>query len=403
MSADLAGWSGEEMAGLTAARRRARAAELCELGALVEAGVWMGRGFRSPSAWLAAATGEPLGACKRSLHLADRLGRMPHVAEVFASGLMSEAALGVLADAWAESIAEVFERDVEMLARWAVDLEYRDAKLVIETWAAHADPDRVDRGAEARFDRRRLHVSSMLDGMVKLDAVLDPEGAAYVCDAIRWLAGSARDPRTPAQRRHDGLVEMARFVLTHRETPVGGKRQRPKVVVTTSLAELEQRAAAGVAPAGVGAVGGLQGHQVPAGVGHVGSLIVGAEAVRRLACDAGVHRLVTAGSAIIDYGRQTRSISDALFEVLSIRDGGCRWPGCEIDARFCDAHHAVHWADHGDTEPDNLPLLCWYHHHVVHEDGWSIEPLGAGLFQLHTPSGLSTPLRPPRLQLIAPT
>ena len=45
-------------------RRQARSVELSEFWAAVDAGVWLGRGFRSPSAWLAAATGEPVGACK---------------------------------------------------------------------------------------------------------------------------------------------------------------------------------------------------------------------------------------------------------------------------------------------------------------------------------------------------
>ncbi|MEX2626448.1 MAG: HNH endonuclease signature motif containing protein, partial [Ilumatobacteraceae bacterium] len=134
--------------------------------------------------------------------------------------------------------------------------------------------------------------------------------------------------------------------------------------------------------------------------GYLGDTLVGGEAVRRLACDAGLHRLVVSGrSTLLDYGRQTRSISDSLFDVLTVRDGGCRWPGCEVPAWFCDGHHALHWADLGETEPDNLALLCWHHHHLVHEDGWCIEPLGAGNFRLHTPAGLMVPMSPSRLVL----
>lgn len=416
---DLAGWHGEEVAGFTVARRRARAAELFELGELVDAGVWSGYGFRSASAWLATATGETLGGCKRSVHLADRLRRMPIVSEVFATGAMSEAALGLLCDAWAEAIADVFARDEALLARWAADLPYGDAKVVIETWVAHADPERIDRSGEERYDRRRLHLSSLLDGMARLDGVLDPEGATYVAEALRWLSKpSTGDGRTAAQRRHDALIEMARFTLTYRESPPGEKRRRPKIVVNTDVSDLCDRARAAHAPGydephgpdGVGGVDGVGGADGVGGVGgvagagwsggYLGSTLVGGDAVRRLACDAGLHRLVVSGrSTLLDYGRQTRSISDPLFDVLAVRDGGCRWPGCEVPAWFCDGHHALHWADLGETEPDNLALLCWHHHHLVHEDGWCIEPLGAGNFRLHTPAGLMVAMSPPRLVL----
>jgi hypothetical protein len=69
--------------------------------------------------------------------------------------------------------------------------------------------------------------------------------------------------------------------------------------------------------------------------------------------------MVTHGhSAVCDYGRQTRTIPDSLYELLVVRDGGCRWPGCDVDAAFCDAHHALHWGDLGETEPDNSPCCA---------------------------------------------
>lgn len=318
---------------------------------------------------------------------------MPLVREAFVDGDLSEAALGLLVDAWSERVAAVFERDEMLLVDWAVRLAYPDARVVIETWAAHADPDRVERSAEDRYDERRLHLSGLLDGMSKLDGLFDPEGGRHVREAIRFLSTPCDgDMRTPAQRRADALVEMARFVLQHREAPPGSKRQRPNVVVNVDLDDLIERATRDPEtsppdrPRSFG--------------GHLGTTILTPDAVRRMACDAGIHRLVTAGkSCVIDYGRQTRSVSDALFAVLAQRDGTCRFLGCDVPAYYCDAHHAQHWADHGDTEPDNLPLLCWHHHHTVHEQHWSIEPLGAGHFQLTNLTGTTMPMSPPLLTL----
>ena len=66
-----------------------------------------------------------------------------------------------------------------------------------------------------------------------------------------------------------------------------------------------------------------------------------------------------------------------------------------MPAAGCDAHHAQHWLDLGETKDDNLVLLCWHHHHLLHEQRWSIEPLGGGHFILQSPDGTVHPMRPP--------
>ena len=32
----------------------------------------------------------------------------------------------------------------------------------------------------------------------------------------------------------------------------------------------------------------------------------------------------------------------------------------------------IHWIRGGKTELDNLILLCYHHHRLVHEDGWQL-------------------------------
>jgi len=54
---------------------------------------------------------------------------------------------------------------------------------------------------------------------------------------------------------------------------------------------------------------------------------------------------------------------------LRVRDKGCRFPGC-TNTRFVDGHHIQHWADGGETNLDNLVMLCRHHHHLVHEGGF---------------------------------
>jgi hypothetical protein len=51
---------------------------------------------------------------------------------------------------------------------------------------------------------------------------------------------------------------------------------------------------------------------------------------------------------------------------VSVRDGRCRFPGCDRPPTWCDAHHIVHWADGGPTAMSNLILLCRQHHRAIH-------------------------------------
>ncbi len=78
--------------------------------------------------------------------------------------------------------------------------------------------------------------------------------------------------------------------------------------------------------------------------------------------------MITRGdSEILDLGRATRTPSPAIRKALHLRDGHCRFAGCDRPAHFCDAHHIVHWLRGGETCLDNLILLCRHHHSLLHE------------------------------------
>jgi hypothetical protein len=94
---------------------------------------------------------------------------------------------------------------------------------------------------------------------------------------------------------------------------------------------------------------------------------------RRLACDAGLLPVVLGtASELLDVGRLHRLVTPAIRRALNIRDGGCRFPGCDRPVAWCDAHHLKSWVLGGLTSVDNMLLLCRRHHVLVHEHGWSI-------------------------------
>ena len=330
------------------ARLEAREAELIESAA--RRGVPQEDGFGSATAWLVAMTGDPPPVCRSRVAVARALREMPLTRAAFASGDLSEPRVRLLARC-RELAPESYARDERLLVAWARTLAARAFPVAVAHWQRLADADGALADAGRAFTRRRLHVSATWGGMVRLDGDLDPESGAVVICALGSLAEPAAldsgDDRTPQQRRADALVEICRRHLDSSDRPVVGG-ERPHLTVTVDPATLAGR----------------------------GQLLVDLdtgpitfEAVRRLVCDAAVTPVITGpdGNPVAT-GRRTRVVAPSLRRALHQRDQGCTHPGCDVPARWCDAHHVVHWADGGRTQADNLRLLCRRHHRIAHQE-----------------------------------
>jgi hypothetical protein len=109
----------------------------------------------------------------------------------------------------------------------------------------------------------------------------------------------------------------------------------------------------------------------PAELPGVGPL--SAAVARRLACDAEAARITVDGEQV-HLGRAVRTATATQRRLLTLRDGGCRFPGCGRPPDWCEAHHLIFWDHGGPTDLDNLILLCSHHHHLCHEGGWKARP-----------------------------
>jgi hypothetical protein len=121
---------------------------------------------------------------------------------------------------------------------------------------------------------------------------------------------------------------------------------------------------------------------------------ISAETCRRLACDA-PHVTVTqdAEGNVLDIGRKARKVSKPLWRALVSRDRTCQFPGC-AKTRHLQAHHIEHWAGGGETNPENLVLLCRAHHWAVHEGGVRVEGRAPGGLAFRGPDGGLVPMCP---------
>jgi hypothetical protein len=84
----------------------------------------------------------------------------------------------------------------------------------------------------------------------------------------------------------------------------------------------------------------------------------------------------------------------ALRVWLRVRDGTCRFPGCNRRAGPCDIDHTHDWALGGPTNHDNLAHLCPGHHTLKGAGGWQVRQTGGGNLEWTSPSGLHYPTEP---------
>ena len=124
---------------------------------------------------------------------------------------------------------------------------------------------------------------------------------------------------------------------------------------------------------------------------------IGHETARRLACDAGVTRLLTDPAGLpLDVGREQRTATAAIRRSLEQRDGHCVFTGCTVPAAYCDIHHVIHWAHGGDTDVGNAALLCERHHTKVHH-GFRVTRLPDGRWHTYRPDGTESLIGEPLL------
>jgi hypothetical protein len=313
---------------------------------------WAADGSLSLSAWLRARcrmTGA--GAADRA-RLVRALRTMPATQRALADGDLTTSHVRALSPA-AEAHPAAFARDEEVLVAGATTVSAGDTRRLVAYWRQNLDHTEALDHADEVHQRRRLSVSRTWQGIVRVDGDLDPEAGEVVLTAIGALvdesvkSGDPNDHRTPTQRRADALTELCRGFLDSGRAAIAGG-ERPHLNVVIDLATLE----------------GRTGDRCELSSGE----IIHPEAARRLACDAGINRIITDGpSQVLDVGRTTRTVSGPTRRALMMRDDGCRFAGCDRPAPWCDAHHVIHWADGGTTSLDNLVLLCRSHHRMVHE------------------------------------
>ncbi len=284
----------------------------------------------------------------------------------------------------------------EFLAEQARSLRPDQLARLADRLALVLNPDGrfsdADRALRRGFSWGRQDLSGMSVGRLvatpalraELDAWLAKFAAPGMCNPAdpRPAVGDQpsqdqidTDRRTPAQRQHDALSALVRGQLgdpklgTHRGLPV-------TVIVTASLADLQDKAGVGITAAGT---------------------VMPMADVIRLAAHAYHYLSVfddTTGRPLW-LGRSKRIASADQRIVLHERDLGCTFPGCTVPGYATQVHHAAtDWADGGSTDIDDLTLACGPHNRLVKRGGWTTRKQRDGTVEW---------IPPPQLPLIGGT
>ena len=433
---------GDQIAALSARIDAATYELLCHLHRFDRHHGW--EGFRSCAHWLNWRTGLDLGAAREKLRVAAALADLNHIAAALACGQLSYSKV--------RALTRIATPDTEArLLAVALSSTAAQVERLVRGWR-QADREAQPDAEQVRLASRGLRMEVDEKGMVVVRGRLTPEVGAVLLRAVEAAleqvpAPAEGEQATLAQRRADALGLVAESALAGGLDP-GSAGDRFQVTVHVPAEALASREPATAAPGAIsaetraasrtaaepavpappygkqvdwraaagGAAGALQrvsaeGCELgvvasePRGpatdrdagqavIEQAGGLHVGREAVRRVACDAGLVVLRHGSDGeVLDAGRRTRTVPTALRRALQDRDRNqCQFPGCE--SRHCDAHHVVHWADGGETRLSNLVSCCRFHHRALHEEGFRVVATDDGRFQFLRPDGVPLPAVP---------
>ena len=238
------------MVGLRRAEARLAAA-VTELTAEFDARrVWADDGSRGAADWLSHHAHRPRSEVASDVRVGRRLRNMPLVREAWRAGDVAPAHARLLARLAGHPRAGAAFPDSEpMLVDHARRLRFDDFERTTRYWLQAADPDGPERDRRRDLDLRRFSLDVGIDGVGHADGRFTALGAATVGATLEGIeqelfeadlaearsrlgdtATAADLARTPAQRRHDALVEMA-----IRSTTAPADAKRPAALVTVMV------------------------------------------------------------------------------------------------------------------------------------------------------------------------
>jgi hypothetical protein len=317
---------------------------------------WADDGGRTGASWLAARCGIDKRNANRMLRLGRVCRDMPLTEQAWLAGDVHAEHVSVLSD-----VREIdgFTDDEALLVDHAMNMRFAGFVKAVAYWRQLHDPDDAAKKTQQQLDDRRFDLSKTFQGAWIGDLRSDPISGEILHITLRtiehelwdqdWTEAKDRlghDPlvhelrRTPKQRRHDALVEMA---VRARTAPKDGRRPEPLFTVLV----------------------GYEGFQAICELAS-GTVLSPAALVEHLG-DGWVERAVfDSPSRAIDIGEQRRIFTGATRRAVIIRElltaeGTCFEDVCDEPEWRCRIDHTVEFSKGGRTNQTNGRLACGPH------------------------------------------
>src|SRR6202162_4029132 len=332
---------------------------------------WGAGGIRSFPHWLSIQTGFDIHTGAELLRVGQAMRLLPKIGAAFEAGQLSFDKARQITTVATPATEEVLLE----IARGASGAQLARICRSLRRIAEAESPQQAD----DHLSRRGIWMHWDEHGMLELVARLTPEDAAVVQAALESITGTRPVPeptddgvKDPADDRWaasngDALVSMCEHLLAGGADNLITSTAARQVVVHVDVGVLTGEAADGHCYVEGGA---------PLSVG----------AARRLGCDAEAVAVTERNGLPIDVGRKQRIVPERSRLALHVRDRFCRFPGCGVPAHRTEAHHHEHWALGGETNLDNLLLLCGFHHRRHHAGAYRIRKTLDG-FSFETDDG----------------
>ena len=168
----------------------------------------------------------------------SRVFRSPRATfRAWTAGRLSTDQAGVLLDQ-ATALPDHYAEGEDRLVDIVEDLGVTDTRRALEYWRQTVDGPGTIRDQLEQMELRGISASKSLGGMIRVDGwMTTTAGLAFLAAIDAFMPPPLPgDTRTPRQRRHDALEDLARYFLDHLDTPtVGGEKPHINLVCAICL------------------------------------------------------------------------------------------------------------------------------------------------------------------------
>ena len=217
---------------------------------------------------------------------------------------------------------------------------------------------------------------SPVPSAAKLQALLGPLAKPRVNLVTDRTGGWSRSPdeRHHGQRMHDALEDVCdRLLRSDTALPDSGGTPAT-VIITIDIEDLLNGTGYGLTSDGT---------------------LIRTEQVRTMTDQAEVfYAFMDRNGVPLNLGRTRRIASRGQSAALYARDAGCSFPGCDRPRNGANGTTSFPGSRAGETNLNNLTLVCRYHHHNFATRGWTCRINPDGIPEWRPPRSVDREQKP---------